>query len=77
MILSYEDQQKWMDPSLSDEELTKITENEFPANRMEAWPVFSIRTSKERPDGKLIYDQFAYDSLPPLGMDDGPQLSLL
>ncbi len=77
MILSYEDQQKWMDPSLTEEEMMKITEKEFPADLMDAWPVFSIRTTKQRPDGRMIYDQFAYDNLPPLGMDDGPQLNLL
>lgn len=77
MILSNEDQQKWMDPSLTEEEMSKILETEFPANLMNAWPVFSIRTTKQRPDGKLIYDQFAYDNLPPLGMDEGLQLNLL
>ena len=77
MILSYEDQQKWMDPTLTEDEMLMITEKEFPADLMDAWPVFSIRTTKQRPDGKVIYDQFAYDNLPPLGMDEGPQLNLL
>ncbi|MGZ5248254.1 MAG: SOS response-associated peptidase [Flavitalea sp.] len=77
MILSYEDQQKWMDPFLTEEEMVMITEKEFPAEQMEAWPVYSIRTTKTRPDGALIYDRFVYDSLPELGSDDGPQLTLL
>jgi putative SOS response-associated peptidase YedK len=77
MVLSHEDQQKWLDPSMKDEELIRMTEQEFPAQKMEAWPVFSIRTTKPRPDGLLSYERFKYDNLPELGQDGGLQLTLI
>ncbi len=56
----------WLDRSLSDEQLQAILESEFPASEMHAWPVFSIRTTKQRPDGKMCFEPFEWESLPDL-----------
>jgi hypothetical protein len=37
---------------------------EIPSAELDYWPVFSIRARKERPDGKLKNEEFAWEALP-------------
>ncbi len=43
---------------------------ELPSEELEAWPVFSIRTTKTRSDGKLKNEPFEWEGLPELGNDN-------
>ena len=43
---------KWLDASLGDEQLQEILNYEMAADALDYNPVFTIRTTKERPDGK-------------------------
>jgi hypothetical protein len=43
-----------------------IINYELPKAELEAWPVFTIRSSKERPDGKEKIEPFKWEGLPEL-----------
>jgi putative SOS response-associated peptidase YedK len=71
LFLPKEMELEWLRPDLSDEEIGKILSYELPADQLVYEPVFSIRGRPPRPDGKPKCAPFVYDSLPPLGNDDG------
>lgn len=72
LFLTKELEMKWLQPDLSDEELQAIMDFEMPPDNLENWPVFTIRTTKPRPDSKLANEPFQWPNLPPLG-NDAPQ----
>jgi len=69
---------KWIDENLSDEEMMEFLEYEIPSEELNVTPVYTIRTTKERPDGKEKYEKFNWPGLPELGNDEPmqPQKSL-
>ena len=69
LFLTKELEQQWLQPKLSDEELQEIMNFEMPPDNLEYWPVFTIRTTKPRPDNKLKNQPFEWANLPPLGSD--------
>jgi len=62
---------KWLDPNLSDEGIREIFGFEMPSEELDYRPVFTIRSTKPRPDDKTKVDAFDWPNLPPLGQDDG------
>ena len=70
VMMQPEDAVKWIDESLTDEELKAMIEVEIDSEDIEATPVYSIRTTKERPDGKSKIEYFNWENLPPLGTDE-------
>lgn len=54
LILDPHDPMKWISPDLNDEDLKSLIGFQLPSEKMEAWPVFSIRGNKPRPDGKPV-----------------------
>ena len=58
--------EEWIDPSLSENRLVKILDEKTPDSLLNAWPVFTIRTTKSRPDGKLCIDPYEWEALPEL-----------
>jgi putative SOS response-associated peptidase YedK len=42
---------QWLEPELSSEALQSILNYELPATELDCWPVYTIRSSKPRPDG--------------------------
>ncbi len=70
VFLQPEEAIKWISEDLTDDEIKKIIAYEIPSEELEATPVFTIRTSKERPDGKGKTDPFDWKDLPPLGIDE-------
>lgn len=68
-------EQKWLLPDLSDTEIQEILNYEMPSESLSYKPVFTIRTTKERPDGRGKLDPYEWANLPPLGQDN-PELSL-
>lgn len=71
LFLPKELELKWLQPDLSDRDLQEILDFEMPADELTYHPVYSIRTTKPRPDGQLKTALFDWPNLPPLGMDDG------
>ena len=50
--------------------LKEFTSYEIPSEDLEYWPIWTIRTSKERPDGKMKGEPYEWPNLPPLGTDE-------
>ena len=71
LFLSKELEMKWLEPGLSDEEIQEILDHEMPPGNMEYRTVFTIRTTKPRPDQKGKLDFFEWPNLPALGNDEG------
>jgi putative SOS response-associated peptidase YedK len=69
LFLTKELEMQWLRPELNDEEIARILSFEMPAEEMEYHPVYTIRTTKERPDGKDKLEAYDWPGLPPLGMD--------
>ncbi len=69
LMLPKELEEMWLLPDLSDEEISEILAYEMPADNLDYKPIYTIRTTKERPDGKGKIDQYDWPNLPPLGRD--------
>lgn len=67
LFLTRELEAAWMDPTATDEQLKAIIDFQMPAESMVYHPVFTIRSSKPRPDGKGKTAYWEWDKLPPLG----------
>jgi putative SOS response-associated peptidase YedK len=61
---------KWLSPNLSDEEIKEILDYEMPSEQLDYNPVYTIRTTKDRPDGKERLEPYEWPNLPPLGVDE-------
>ncbi|HWC54421.1 MAG TPA: SOS response-associated peptidase family protein [Chitinophagaceae bacterium] len=66
LLLPNELEQKWLLPDLSDNEIAEILDFEMPSEKLEYLSVFTIRTSKSRPDGKEKNELYQWPGLPPL-----------
>lgn len=69
LFLPKELEMKWLDPSLTDEQIQEILDFEMPSEELEYNPVYTIRTTKERPDAGTKTDPYEWPNLPPLGVD--------
>lgn len=57
---------EWVASELSVERMQAIINFELPATDLEAWPVYTIRSAKERPDAKRKNESFVWKDLPEL-----------
>jgi putative SOS response-associated peptidase YedK len=71
LFLSRELELKWLEPELSDERIQSILDFKMSSEQLIPWPVFTIRSTKPRPDNKGKNEPFEWPNLPPLGVDDG------
>ena len=71
LFLPKELELKWLQPNLTDEDISSILSYEIPADQLDYYPVFSIRGKTPRPDQAPKNQRFDYQNLPPLGNDDG------
>lgn len=69
LFLPKELELKWLSPDLTEEDFRQILDYEWPSSEMEFDPVYTIRTTKERPDQKQKLDPFNWPGLPALGED--------
>jgi hypothetical protein len=60
-------EQTWLLPDLSDEEIKEVLSFEWPAEKLKYYPVYTIRTTKPRPDDKSILEPYDWPDLPELG----------
>ncbi len=63
LFLPFESAKKWVDPGLTDEGIEELLNFEMPEDKMESWPVFTIRSSKRRPDGKEKFELYQWEGL--------------
>lgn len=70
VMLPPEQAVKWIDEALTDDEIKSMVSYEIPSEALEAYPVFTIRTTKLRPDGKSKTEEYKWENLPPLGTDE-------
>ena len=74
LFLTKEQELAWLQPGLSDEQISAILDYELPSQHLEYWPVYSIRTSRQRPDNKRKTEPYAWPGLPVAGTEaDRPQ----
>jgi putative SOS response-associated peptidase YedK len=73
LFLPKEMEMKWLDPTLTDDEIQKILDFEMPSEMLEYQTTWSIRSPKERPDGKGKLDPYEWPGLPPLGVESAEQ----
>jgi hypothetical protein len=59
----------WMKEGLTDAEMRQLFAFEMPEEELEYDTVYTIRTKKERPDGKGKLEHYSWKNLPPLGTD--------
>ena len=69
MFLTPESEKEWLSPALDDEGISRILHYELPSDDLDYSPVYTIRTTKERPDGRKKLEPFEWANLPPLGAD--------
>lgn len=70
LFLPKELELKWLQPGLTDEDIQSILDFEMPSESLDYRPVFTIRTTKPRPDLGTKLDPFDWPNLPPLGNDE-------
>jgi putative SOS response-associated peptidase YedK len=75
LFLPKEKEMEWLKPDLNDDDIKSVLQFEMPSEEMDYYPVFTIRTTKERPDGLSKLDPYEWQNLPPLGTDN-PQIDL-
>lgn len=64
LFLPKELELRWLEGALTDEEIAEILAYEMPSGELEYYTTFSIRSRKERPDGKGKIEPFEWAGLP-------------
>ena len=67
LMLSFEMSMEWLDNELSIDRYKEILSFEMPDAELDYWPVWTIRTSRDRPDRKAKNVYFEWEKLPELG----------
>lgn len=66
LFLPFDLSQKWLAEDISLPEYQAILNYEMPSGALEAWPVYSIRATRLRPDDKSKNERFEWEKLPGL-----------
>jgi len=69
LFLTREKELEWLQPELDDEGIKALLDFEMPSESLVYHPVYTIRTTKERPDGRGKLEPFEWPNLPPVGVD--------
>ncbi len=67
LFLPFELSKKWVSEELSEEVYREILGFEMPAEELDNWPVYTIRSPKLRPDDKIKTEPWEWELLPALG----------
>src|SRR5688572_12231929 len=54
---------QWLEQNLTDEQMAEMLEYELPSGQLDYWPVYSIRTTKLRPDNKTKIEPYEWPDL--------------
>ncbi len=57
---------RWIAPDLTDKEIDEVLDYEIPSDHLDYHPVYTIRTTKPRPDGKDKTAEYHWKDLPAL-----------
>jgi putative SOS response-associated peptidase YedK len=75
LLLPKEKELQWLQEDLDDEAIANLLRYEMPPEAFSVHPVYTIRTTKERPDGREKTALYEWPGLPPLGEEGhGPTL---
>lgn len=66
LYLTEELTEKWLSEDLSEDEYKNILNFEMPGEELQYHPVYTIRSPKERPDGKIKSEFYEWPGLPEL-----------
>jgi putative SOS response-associated peptidase YedK len=72
LFLPKDYEKQWVQPRLSDNELSSVLNFELKPGALDYYPVYTIRTTKPRPDNKPKTAPYEWPGLPPLGQDEAP-----
>jgi hypothetical protein len=61
---------QWLDGRLTDKQMAQMLQYEMQSEKLEYWPVYSIRTTKLRPDNKNKTEPYQWPGLPSPGHED-------
>lgn len=67
LFLPFELSKKWVEEDLSVEEYKELLNFNMPAEELTYYPVWTIRSSKERPDNRRKNEYYEWEKLPALG----------
>lgn len=67
LFVPFEMAKEFLEADLSPEKYQAIMQFEMPADELEYWPVYTIRSPKERPDLKAKDEIWEWENLPALG----------
>ena len=67
---------QWIKPELPEDEYRQILSYEMPQENMNYTPVWTIRSPKQRPDGKLKTEYWEWKNLPALGEKSPPEKAI-
>lgn len=67
LFLPFELSREWLEEELSPARYAAILDYEIPSEALDYHPVFTIRSPKERPDGKPKSEYWEWEKLPALG----------
>jgi putative SOS response-associated peptidase YedK len=70
LFLPKELELEWLKPELTDLQIADLLRYEIPSENLDYWPVYTIRSSKPRPDNESKIVNFDWPNLPPLGIDE-------
>jgi putative SOS response-associated peptidase YedK len=70
LFLPLELSKEWLDEDLSPDRYQEILQYEMPAGQMQSITVYTIRSAKERPDGKAKNEYWEWEKLPEPGTGD-------
>jgi putative SOS response-associated peptidase YedK len=68
LFLPQELAQQWLQEDLNSEAYKIILNYELPSEQLNYLPVYTIRTSKKRPDGKLKNEVYKWKGLPEISL---------
>src|SRR5207248_2087341 len=66
LFLPKELELKWLNPQLTDNEIQQLLDYRMPSEQLIYHPVYTIRTTKERPDKKSKLEPYQWEGLPDL-----------
>jgi putative SOS response-associated peptidase YedK len=73
LFLPFEMAKQWIEPELPEAKYREILNYEMPEDNMEYRPVWTIRSPKQRPDGKSKTEYWEWKDLPALGERNPPE----
>lgn len=70
LMVRFEQSEKWLEDDLTPEEYKAILDFEMPSRELNYHPVFTIRSSKLRPDDKAKNEIYEWENLPELELEE-------